>query len=565
VCVSVCLSVFVFIHFVIHLFDTYSCRLGLQLTIDQLEERVSSLNKWMVGLLIQYPDMLPEAKRLVVNFLQPIDPLILNVLNSESSAAAGGGNGNGNGNAGGSKRLSNSSSMDSEDEDTESTDRFDATKNKLKSSSAGTGTLTSFRDGQAAAPSRRGSVKGGTSVAGDISMYADVDAACVPVSIGEMLQSTVFLGSLAPKFVGDKKMHLSYQTVIAPTQIYFDNNRAAQSSSSNAKPAVMASISTLKVFDGYRQLYSRLTSLGIKQDTLGGVGFPPTYAQSALGVSLSKDQVQDRCQALNVWMGAVLRHSKEFSEEAKAVLREFFNVQAQDPLHAEMLKELGWAVPGITGVDAPADGSSSKTTEDARKASNDSTSATPATTANASAAATTTAPKRGSVLGIAGLSLGAEESKSAVEAAYSVGHDNPPTSIGPLQVLVTLGYLAGKSDNDKKLHQTYSVTMKLLTDPMATQSAQGAQGTPGATHSETSSANTHTVARAFDGYRKLQEELVRLGVSSDIEFPQTYSKSKLGMALSKDEVSDRVAVLNRSVLMIIVCLYVLYVCVCRSY
>jgi hypothetical protein len=152
-----------------------------------------------------------------------------------------------------------------------------------------------------------------------------------------------------------------------------------------------------------------------------------------------------------------------------------------------------------------------------------------------------------------------------VEAAYSVGHDNPPTSIGPLQVLVTLGYLAGKSDNDKKLHQTYSVTMKLLTDPMATQSTQGAQGTPGATHSETSSANTHTVARAFDGYRKLQEELVRLGVSSDIEFPQTYSKSKLGMALSKDEVSDRVAVLNRSVLMIIVCLYVLYVCVCRSY
>jgi hypothetical protein len=460
----------------------------------------------MTSILVQFGDMKPEARRTVVNFLQPLDPRILNILSNEPVDGEVGSNG----------RLSSVTNVSSDREEG-GNDQFDAEPvrlTSLRTANPQASSIPASKEGSR----RGGSVRGGASVAGDISMYADVDALCEAAVIGNTLQSTVFLGSLAPKFVGDKKMHLSYQTVIAPTQQYFEQQPSGTEQ--------LESVSVVKVFDGYRQLQSKLIKCGLANlDDILKVPFPQTYSQSALGISLSREQVQQRCLSLNNWMGALLRASvqddKSFAKDAKLVLIEFFGLSLSK--HRDMLKELNWlnviemsdsTVPSVlsNGDTVDKDGDTSKSTN----------------------------------------VLTDDVNKSAVDASFSVGHDNPPTSIGPLQVLVTLGYLAGKHETDKKLHQTYAVTLKLPTDiePSSQSSqtlAQLKEGDEVSNSRAVSSSSTHTVARTFDGYRKLQDELVRLGVAEDIEFPQTYSKSKLGMSLTKDEVSDRVAVLNRFV------------------
>jgi hypothetical protein len=96
----------------------------------------------------------------------------------------------------------------------------------------------------------------------------------VHTRIDDKLEVYVAFGKLAPKTENDKKIHVTYETCV----------------SSVATNVVL--LSTVCAFDGYRQLYKDLIAAGCAMKSIEP--FPPTYAQSSWGISLSKDQLAER-------------------------------------------------------------------------------------------------------------------------------------------------------------------------------------------------------------------------------------------------------------------------------
>jgi hypothetical protein len=110
-------------------------------------------------------------------------------------------------------------------------------------------------------------------------------------------------------------------------------------------------ISLTLAFDGYRNLKTELEQFGIFTRTnQSGANayneeiaqlyslesnkhmlavvldceFPRTFKRSAMGISLSETQLQERCALLNHWMGLLLKGFVSFSPKAQELLLTFF-------------------------------------------------------------------------------------------------------------------------------------------------------------------------------------------------------------------------------------------------
>ena len=94
-------------------------------------------------------------------------------------------------------------------------------------------------------------------------------------------------------------------------------------------------------FDAYRTINNELRKLNVGKGLLVPVeDFAPTYSQSALGLSLSKDQLLERCNALNCWLGSVLASFPSIPIDGQVLLMKFLygnipdyrSQQSYDPL-----------------------------------------------------------------------------------------------------------------------------------------------------------------------------------------------------------------------------------------
>jgi hypothetical protein len=115
-----------------------------------------------------------------------------------------------------------------------------------------------------------------------------------------------------------------------------------------------------------------------------------------------------------------------------------------------------------------------------------------------------------------------------------------------LEVFVAFGRMAPKTESDKKIHVTYETCVSSLV---------------------TKATLVSTVC-AFDGYRQLYKDLITGGCSAKSidPFPPTYAQSSWGIALSKEQLAERLVGLCGMCVHfdVCVCVRVLYVLRCVS-
>eukprot|EP01033_Poteriospumella_lacustris_P017323 gene17323-12381_t len=134
-------------------------------------------------------------------------------------------------------------------------------------------------------------------------------------------------GDELPKKNYEKKKHPTYETSVRIK--HHGKNRLT-------KPHLV-----VKFFNQYRDLYDALAKAGVGENMKVNieVPFPPSYKSSLLGVTLTEDQLQERCYMLNKWMQAVFANYPLFSADGQKLISEFLSLDDNDDA-GEANKEL---------------------------------------------------------------------------------------------------------------------------------------------------------------------------------------------------------------------------------
>jgi hypothetical protein len=87
-------------------------------------------------------------------------------------------------------------------------------------------------------------------------------------------------------------------------------------------------------FEKYRQLEQTLAALGVGKDKTVcplSVAFPDSYTQTSFGISLTAQQIIQRCVRLHSWLGAVLLMFHAFPKPAQSEVIELLQIDEDDP------------------------------------------------------------------------------------------------------------------------------------------------------------------------------------------------------------------------------------------
>eukprot|EP01031_Cornospumella_fuschlensis_P027566 gene27566-33292_t len=329
---------------------------GIKLSEDALQERCYMLNKWVQAVFVNYPNYPPAAQKLLSEFLSLDDKdeahevnkdKILAMLGksvadanspisaptnspapaaTEAAAAAP--------SAPLVKSLSASASVRSNSPAPSTAQRINSQRSMQRAGSVdSTITTTQYTGAELAEYSKE-----------------NVLAPCLAVS--------VMRGDMMPKEDGESKLHHSYETIvrILPWEETSFPDKDALDGEAYAAHAKLPPIAVQRPFDGYRTLKLQLEELGLftkdaaqaalkfnedhskRRHAISLVAsFPRTLRRSSLGIGLTDAQLQIRVVQLNVWMGELLQRMPSYPAEIQTCILHFFSIHT--PTEAEGLGE----------------------------------------------------------------------------------------------------------------------------------------------------------------------------------------------------------------------------------
>jgi hypothetical protein len=163
-------------------------------------------------------------------------------------------------------------------------------------------------------------VKKGVNFSNDEEIVEVVEA----ILVHNRMEMRVTMGSLAPKFDSDTKLHIRYETCIVVLDA----------------PALQPYLFAV-AFDGYRTLYNALKDHGVGVGNSNGnnipisAAFPPTFPKSKLGIALTSEEVTSRTQMLHLWLGEIFREFSVMPETPQEIILGFFRFNSNDANNPE--------------------------------------------------------------------------------------------------------------------------------------------------------------------------------------------------------------------------------------
>eukprot|EP01032_Pedospumella_encystans_P008724 gene8724-10322_t len=324
---------------------------GFTLTEQQLQHRCYMLNKWMGAIFANYHAFPTKAQLLISEFLSLNDndaeleqnkELILALLRRKkenlltegiiSNTRTGVPSANGN---------SSISSI----------------PNSLVSS---TGNNSPIRLTSEALSDNNNQLQGkGNNTAIDTSVYDTNNPGLLPSTendvksfaretvVGGFLGVTVKKGSQLVRKKDDSKLHHSYETFMRllplPEVVYTQGKGKAEIDPDvYAEQVANTQLKVVLAFDSYRELKNDLERVHVYSSdnpTDSSVArqngykvividapFPPTLKKSALGVSLTEAQVEQRAAMMNNWMGILLKNFNVLPRDGKELMTDFLGM-----------------------------------------------------------------------------------------------------------------------------------------------------------------------------------------------------------------------------------------------
>lgn len=375
------------------------------------------------------------------------------------------------------------------------------------------------------------------------------------------LHVTVSRGDLIPKHVNGS-LHQAYETTIRIKNL-------SGGVASTKKP-----LSKEYVFDNYRKLATDLNDKLVNYTDPKKIHhFPLNVPKAGFGMKLNEEQLRSRCQGLSKWMNEICCSFYLYPESAKNVITKFLlldsdevAIDSKEKLILKLLRE-GKVIDNVTNQivykepevnpaldnlpNIPPKVNSKKTKDIPIVLSSSSSSPEPivnsspidsdAPSLNSLLKPVSSEPSRRSSAtdGITAPEPDVRVKKVKKGVNFNDDDDELVEIVEPIlvhnrmEMKVTMGSLAPKSDNDKRLHIRYETCIVVLDAP---------------------ALQPYLFAVAFDGYRTLHNALKECGVgvgNSDgtnipisAKFPPTFSKSSLGISLTSEEVTTRSQMLH---------------------